>query len=406
MTILNCLENNMTDATKTIENGVPEGWVGTTLGEVAEIVGGTTPSTKNDSFWNGDIPWITPKDLSGNVSVYIKNGERNVTEIALKNTGIKLLPKNSVLFSSRAPIGYIAINEIPVTTNQGFKSLIPNEESNFKFLYYWLKQNSGNIEKQASGSTFMEVSGAIVKQIPILLPPLPEQVAIADVLSSFDDKIELLREQNKTLEEMGQALFNYEFRMVNGELVKAQEILEFEKGVEVGSKNYFENKNDLENPEMFYRVGNISNNGNLSSLYCEKDLLKNRIFKSDDVLVSFDGTVGRVFIGGNGGYSSGIRKIFAKEINIKSSFLYFWAKSKEVQETINLYSEGTTIQHAGKSIPYLEIISDQENINKITEPLDPVFTKILDNLYQIRFLARSRDELLPRLMRGEVRVNF
>ncbi|MCS6983470.1 MAG: restriction endonuclease subunit S, partial [Candidatus Absconditabacterales bacterium] len=264
------------------------------------------------------------------------------------------------------------------------------------------------INTHSFGAAQANISTNQIGKYKILLPPLPEQKAIASVLSAFDDKIELLREENKTLEEIGQTIFQEWFGTygVDDELIKAQEILEFEKGIEVGSNNYFENKSDLENPEMFYRVADISNNGNLSSLYCEKDLLKNKIFKNDDILVSFDGTIGRVFIGGNGGYSSGIRKIFAKEKNIKSSFLYFWAKSKEVQETINLYSEGTTIQHAGKSIPYLEIISNQENINKITEPLDPIFTKILDNLYQIQSLARSRDELLPRLMRGEVRVSF
>ncbi len=111
---------------------------------------------------------------------------------------------------------------------------------------------------------------------------------------------------------MGQKIFKYQIRMINDELAQAQEILEFEKGIEIGSNNFFENEEDLENPEMYYRVGDISNNGNLSSVYCEISLLKNKTFKSDDVLVSFDGTVGRVFIGGNGGYSSGIRKIYAK----------------------------------------------------------------------------------------------
>jgi type I restriction enzyme, S subunit len=225
----------------------PRDWIETTLGEVAEIVGGTTPSTKDDTFWNGNIPWITPKDLSGNTSVYIKNGERNVTEIALKNTGIKLLPENSVLFSSRAPIGYIAINKIPVTTNQGFKSLIPNEKSNFKFLYYWLKQNSGNIEKQASGSTFMEVSGAVVKQIKILLPPLPEQQAIASVLSAFDDKIELNNKINKNLEEIAQTIFKEWFNE-NSKLWKKKNVMELVKRIPVGKK--YDNKTALPNGKV------------------------------------------------------------------------------------------------------------------------------------------------------------
>ncbi len=95
---------------------------------------------------------------------------------------------------------------------------------------------------------------------------------------------------------------------------------------------------------------------------------------------------------------------FMQKENIKNSFLYFWAKSEEVQKTINIYSEGTTIQHAGKSIPYLKIISNQENINKITKIIEPTFKKILHNLEQIQTLSRLRDTLLPKLMKGEVRV--
>jgi type I restriction enzyme S subunit len=276
------------------------------------------------------------------------------------------------------------------------------------FMYYFLTSPLGQhlVNSIKSGSANPKFNKTDFKKIKFLLPPLPEQQAIASVLSSFDDKIELLREENKTLEEIGKTIFKEWFGNYGlDDFVKAHEILEFEKGVEIGSKNYFENKNNLENPEMFYRVGDIANNGNNSSLYCEKDLLKNRIFKKDDVLVSFDGTIGRVFVGGNGGYSSGIRKVFDKNKKIKSSFLYFWAKSEQVQETISLYSEGTTIQHAGKSIPYLEIISNQENIDEITESLNSIFIKILDNLDQIQYLARSRDELLPKLTSGQIRVN-
>lgn len=113
-------------------------WKEVTLGEIGTIVGGATPSTKNTSFYDGNIPWLTPKDLSVNSNKYIFRGERNITEAGFKSCSCKMLPKGSVLFSSRAPIGYVAIAANDMCTNQGFKSVIPNEETDSEFLYYLL----------------------------------------------------------------------------------------------------------------------------------------------------------------------------------------------------------------------------------------------------------------------------
>ena len=119
-----------------------------------------------------------------------------------------------------------------------------------------------------------------------------------------------------------------------------------------------------------------------------------------------DGTVGRVFIWWAGWYSSGIRKLVALNSEISQAFLYFWAKSEDVQKTISLYSEWTTIQHAGKSIPYLMISADIEKIKNSSKILNVRFDKILLNLEQIQSLSATRDQLLPKLMSGEVRVEF
>lgn len=115
-------------------------WKNCTLGELGNIVGGATPSTKKfENYEGGTIPWITPKDLSGFLERYIAQGERNITEAGLRSCSAQLLPKHSILFSSRAPIGYIAIAACEVCTNQGFKSIIPNNDVDYMFLYYLLK---------------------------------------------------------------------------------------------------------------------------------------------------------------------------------------------------------------------------------------------------------------------------
>ena len=183
-------------------------WKEVTLGEIGTIVGGATPSTKNTSFYDGNIPWLTPKDLSVNSNKYILRGERNITEAGFKSCSCKMLPKGSVLFSSRAPIGYVAITANDMCTNQGFKSVIPNEETDSEFLYYLLKYNKDNIASQGSGTTFAEVSGKTMKEIEVMVPKeTDDQRRIASILSSLDRKIELNNKINADLEEMAQAIF-------------------------------------------------------------------------------------------------------------------------------------------------------------------------------------------------------
>jgi type I restriction enzyme S subunit len=166
-------------------------WKQCTLADLGEIVGGATPSTKNESYYGGDVAWITPKDLSTFQGRFISRGERNITTEGLKNSSARLMPPHSVLFTSRAPIGYVAIAENEVCTNQGFKSIVPNPDTDYLFLYYLLVHNRDRIENMGSGTTFKEVSGSVMKQISVSVPSdIEEQRAIAAVLGALDDKIE------------------------------------------------------------------------------------------------------------------------------------------------------------------------------------------------------------------------
>ena len=167
-------------------------WIECKISDIGTVVGGATPSTNiHENYENGTIPWITPKDLSTFSGRYIQRGERNITEVGLKSCSTQLLPKNTVLFSSRAPIGYVAIAANDVCTNQGFKSIIPNENTDPIFLYYLLKYNKNKIEGLGSGTTFKEVSGSMMKNIVVSVPKDKTiQERIASVLNSIDNKIE------------------------------------------------------------------------------------------------------------------------------------------------------------------------------------------------------------------------
>lgn len=183
-------------------------WAKYKLSELGAIVGGATPSTSVEKYYGGEIAWVTPKDLSSFSGRYIECGERNITEEGLNSCSAQLLPAGSVLFSSRAPIGYVAIAKNPIATNQGFKSLVPDTKKvDSLFMYYLLKYNKNRIEAMGSGTTFKEVSGATMKNIEVNLPPLAEQKRIAAILGALDDKIELNRRINANLEEQVQALF-------------------------------------------------------------------------------------------------------------------------------------------------------------------------------------------------------
>lgn len=167
-------------------------WVECKISDIGTVVGGATPSTKKtENYEGGNIAWITPKDLSTFSGRYIQHGERNITEAGLRSCSTQLLPKNTVLFSSRAPIGYVAIAANDVCTNQGFKSVIPNENTNPLFLYYLLKYNKDKIEGMGSGTTFKEVSGNTMKNIVVSVPiDKKVQERISSMLGSIDDKIE------------------------------------------------------------------------------------------------------------------------------------------------------------------------------------------------------------------------
>ena len=176
------------------------GWKKFKLSEIGEVVGGATPSTKDSSNYDGNISWITPKDLASFTGRYIKKGERSITKKGFESCSTKMLPKNSILFSSRAPIGYVAIAANDLCTNQGFKSFIPGEKVDYLFMYYVLKYNKSYIESLGSGTTFKEVSGNLMKKIEVTIPiDISVQKKISSILGSIDDKIELNNKINNNL---------------------------------------------------------------------------------------------------------------------------------------------------------------------------------------------------------------
>ena len=173
---------------------IPKGWRIGTLSDLGDIVGGGTPSkAKPEYYTNNGIAWLTPKDLSLKCKKFTAKGEIDITECGYKNSSAKLMPRGSVLFSSRAPIGYISIAKGGICTNQGFKSVIPRHAGT-AYIFYWLCENTDSIEANASGSTFKEASGSLMKSFPALIPS-------RDVLEAFEAEIMPILNEQEYLEE-------------------------------------------------------------------------------------------------------------------------------------------------------------------------------------------------------------
>ena len=182
-----------------VDNADPE-WAIGTISDLGTIVGGSTPSkAKPEYYTESGIAWITPKDLSINKSKFVSHGENDITELGLKNSSAAIMPEGTVLFSSRAPIGYIAIAAGEVTTNQGFKSVVPKPEIGTPFVYFFLKNTLPVIKGMASGSTFKEVSGSTMKNVPAVIPD-------AETLAKFSDFCAPIFAQQRILEEQNQSL--------------------------------------------------------------------------------------------------------------------------------------------------------------------------------------------------------
>ena len=182
-----------------VDNAVPE-WTTGTISDLGTVVGGSTPSkAKPEYYTESGIAWITPKDLSNNKSKFVSHGENDITELGLRNSSASIMPEGTVLFSSRAPIGYIAIAAGEVTTNQGFKSVVPKPEIGTPFVYFFLKNTLPVIEGMASGSTFKEVSGSTMKNVPAVIPD-------AETLAKFSDFCAPIFAQQRILEEQNQSL--------------------------------------------------------------------------------------------------------------------------------------------------------------------------------------------------------
>ena len=415
---------------------IPENWQVFSIESVSDIQAGTTPSTKESKNWGGDIPWITPRDLSNYKFRLISRGERCISKKGMKDSNLFLLPKGTVLLTTRAPVGYVAIAKNNITTNQGFRNLIPNNKTTSDFLYYLLKKNVEKLKANASGSTFGELSGGTLRKLKFSFPPPKEQEAIAKILSDLDEKIEVNRQMNEILEELGQTLFkrwfvDFEFpdekgkpyKSSGGEMIESEfgeipkeweikklsEISEFKNGI-----NY---RRD-ENGDTEFRIVNVRNlvennfiSGNKLDLVNinRKKASPYLINPKKDILIVRSASPGEIGIIPDSGeeiiYSGfSIRCRLNEEI----MFHYLYFNLLQFREGFKNYSTGTTLKNLNQQILNSKkiIVPKKVNFSEFNRLIKPLFDKVIKNIYEIRSLEQIRDSLLPKLITGKIRVGM
>ena len=396
--------------------GMKYEWKECTIADLGEVVGGATPSTKKpENYENGDISWITPKDLSTFNGRFITRGERNITEIGLNSCSTRLLPLNSVLFSSRAPIGYVAIAAKEMCTNQGFKSVIPNSDTDYMFLYYLLKFNKGNIENMGSGTTFKEVSGNTMKSIKVYIPvDIEEQRKIASILSALDDKIELNNRINENLESQAQAIFKSWFGadIENLNPSNCKSLGELVTSVDNRGKTPPLSNEKTEYPIIDVRAlsgsGRIINFSNCTK-YVEEETYNNWFRnghpKDYDILISTVGSLAemKIYLGNIGCIAQNVVGFRSKGL----SPIYLYQYLNYIRKELVSYNIGS-VQPSIKVTHIIKLpifIPENDKIEKFDMLIKDYTLKIYNNCCENKRLVELRDTLLPKLMNGEIDVS-
>ena len=390
-------------------------WVECKISDIGTVVGGATPSTKKtENYEGGNIAWITPKDLSTFSGRYIQHGERNITEAGLRSCSTQLLPKNTVLFSSRAPIGYVAIAANDVCTNQGFKSVIPNENTNPLFLYYLLKYNKDKIEGMGSGTTFKEVSGNTMKNIVVSVPiDKKVQERISSMLGSIDDKIEENERINNNLEEQMQALFN-EFLSSNefDNLTTVEKIvLTANTGADAIQKAPIV---DYDTGIRCIRVGDMTNSRSFYEWGFTKvtdEVFRRYQLHKDDIVVTRTASLGLNAIISedlSAVYNNGVIRLTVDKSKMLPLYLYRQFQTEDFANYIARIESETSVRPNMKInylLKYEIVLPHIAKQSELIELLTPMLNKQNNIISENKQLESLRDTLLPKLMSGELDVS-
>lgn len=389
---------------------IPEGWKRVKLGEVIEIITGGTPKTSVPEYWNGDIPWLSITDFN-NGRKYCYNAEKKITEKGLKESTTNILKKGQIIISARGTVGVISMLGRDMAFNQSCYGINAKAGLTFNdFIYYLLKFNIPHFISNSYGAVFDTITKQTFEQIIIKLPPLPEQKAIASVLSSLDDKIDLLHRQNQTLEKMAETLFRKWF--IEDAKDDWEEVSLGDSDLATIISSGIEK---FEGEKIYLATGDVQDTNIIGGI---KITYENRPSRANMQPVKFS-----VWFAKKGGvrkllmfddYSDTDKYILStgfsglKTNELSHYYIWCFVLTKEFQEIKDSFVSGSVQPDiTNEGIKQITILKpDNQTLIKFNEIVKPLFYKYQQNKLQIQTLENLRDTLLPKLMSGEVRVNY
>ncbi len=403
-----------------MNSSVPTEWITDELARFCDIVGGGTPDRAVHEYWGGQILWVSPTEVTFLVSKYISKTTESLTQLGLDKSSAKLHPPGTLLMTSRASIGYVAINTVPMATNQGFQSLRCKDGTLTDYMYQYITWVRPELERLSAGSTFSEISSVNVKRLRVTLPPLPEQQKIATILSSVDNVIEKTRAQIDKLKDLKTGMMqelltkgigHTEFKdspvgriPASWEVKTLGEVCSFTQGVQIPSS---EMTREFKNGYIRYMY--IRDFSSDDYLWYVKNEHFSKIITADDLAMANTGhTSGTVYKGKYGVLSNNAFKIsFDKKI-LNTEFVYYFLQSEfflnKIQQLFNTAGQ----PHVGhgniaKMPTPIPSIDEQykiaESINKIVNARSKLEAK-LDHLNALK------KALMQDLLTGKVRVNL
>jgi type I restriction enzyme S subunit len=387
-----------------------EGWDSFKINDVASIISGGTPDSKNPLFWNGSIDWITPTEIVKTGKYISKSTNKKITTQGLQNSSATLVPENSLILCSRATIGECAINTFPLTTNQGFKNLLPKENILIDFLYYKIIANKKYLIKMASGSTFLEFSKEDIKKFKIVVPSISEQKRIVKVLETWDKGIELINKKIEIKKNIKKGLMQ---RLLSGKIRLKGFKDEWEK-VKIG--DIVENVNKRNNNLQIKKVLTVTNkNGfvlpeeHFSKVVASENLKNYKIISKGE----FAYNPSRINVGSiaklkkyDKGVLSPMYVIFRTKEGINSEYLEQWLNTREANIKIRNSSAGSVRQTVdfksfGLIKLYLPSKDEQEEIVNILSSADKEVEKLEEKK---KVLQEQKKYLLNNLVSGAIRT--
>lgn len=385
-------------------------WKEYKLGEIVHIIGGGTPKTSEPKYWNGSIPWLSVVDFN-NGNKYVYDAEKYITQEGLENSSTRLLKKGDIIISARGTVGAMAMIGREMAFNQSCYGIRNSELVDNHYLFYLLKNSINELKQNSHGGVFDTITRETFNMIEISLPPLPEQIRIASILSSLDDKIDLLHRENKTLEAMAETLFRQWFIEEAKEDWEEKTLGKCLKLVGGGTPKTSEER--FWNGKVCWLSGGDIANNHKSFVSCsEKSIseygLNNssaKLLPENAMVVSARGTVGKYcLLSKPMAFSQsnyGILPIYTDCYFFTYLLVAYHIEELQSAAYGSVFDTITTKTFEGVNVL---LPQEPDYIVEFEKMIEPCFSKMKQNNNQIQTLIQQRDSLLPKLMSGEVKI--